>query len=52
MKSKEIRRIEAAERIEYWHSLSTSQKVAVLDSRLGVGVGAKKQRALLAAVKS
>jgi hypothetical protein len=46
---KEIRRKESDERNEYWRSLSKDEKVKSLDSRLGVGVGAKKQRTKLSA---
>lgn len=41
---KELKRKEAAERQSYWNSLSTTEKLANLDRRLGKGVGAKKQR--------
>jgi len=34
---------------EHWASLTTAQKIADLDRRLGKGKGAKKQRARLAA---
>jgi len=42
------KREEALERQTGYESLTTAQKVAMLDSRLGVGLGAKKQRARLA----
>jgi hypothetical protein len=46
--NKKIKREEAIERQAYFAGLSTEQKIALLDSRLGVGIGAKKQRAKLA----
>jgi len=36
---------EAIERNEYWAQLTPEQQLESLDSRLGKGVGAKKQRA-------
>jgi len=42
------KREEAVERQAGYESLTTAQKVAMLDQRLGVGLGAKKQRARLA----
>jgi hypothetical protein len=44
------KREEAVERQTAYDALNASQKIALLDSRLGVGVGAKKQRAKLAGV--
>ena len=41
---KETRRVEAQVRNEDWAKLSTSEKLAELDRRLGVGQGATKQR--------
>jgi hypothetical protein len=41
------KRAEAKERQAYWDGLSAKEKLARLDTKLGVGVGAKKQRALL-----
>jgi hypothetical protein len=41
------KREEAKERQAYWDGLSAKDKLARLDAKLGVGVGAKKQRALL-----
>lgn len=41
------RRAEAKERQEYWNGLSAKEKLARLDSKLGAGVGAVKQRAKL-----
>lgn len=40
---------EAKERQEYYDNLSIQEKIAKLDTKLGVGVGAVKQRARLAA---
>jgi hypothetical protein len=42
------RRTEGAERNEYWRSLTPDRQLAILDARLGKGVGAKRQRAKLA----
>ena len=44
---KELLRKDATERQEAWDGLTTMQKIACLDTRLGPNVGAKKQRALL-----
>ena len=38
------RREEAKERQAFWSGLSVSERVKALDLRLGVGVGAKRQR--------
>lgn len=46
--TKEEKRAEARERDEAWAKLSLAEQVAVLDRRLGKGVGARKQRAKLA----
>lgn len=43
----EVRREEAVERQAAWSALSPREKLAALDRRLGEGVGARKQRALL-----
>jgi hypothetical protein len=40
-------REEADERAKFWNKLSTKEKLNELDRRLGVNVGAKKQRARL-----
>lgn len=48
-RSMETRRVENDERVEFWRSLTTAEKLASLDKRLGVGVGAKRQRAKLEA---
>jgi hypothetical protein len=42
------RQREALLRNEAWAKLSTTEKLAALDKRLGKGVGAKRQRAKLA----
>jgi hypothetical protein len=46
---KEQRRKEAEERAAKWAMLSPKDQIAYLDMKLGVGVGAKKQRAKIAA---
>jgi hypothetical protein len=43
-----LRQEEAIERQQAWGKLNAAEKLAVLDARLGAGVGAKKQRARLA----
>lgn len=45
-----FRQEEAKERQQYWEQLSPIQKLNALDLRLGVGIGAKKQRKRLAAL--
>lgn len=45
-----VRRLAAEKRNEQWASLTPAEQIKALDSRLGKGVGAKKQRAKLAAV--
>lgn len=47
--AKQNRQQEALDRQEGWDALDPAGKVAVLDQRLGEGVGATKQRARLAA---
>jgi len=47
MKHKEQKRIEGQVRNEAWRALSTSEKLADLDRRLGKGQGARRQRKLL-----
>lgn len=42
--AREKRQKAAKERQEAWDALSPTEKVKVLDDRLGVGVGAHKQR--------
>jgi hypothetical protein len=46
---KAARVADAQERSEAWQALSHADQIRVLDSRLGDGVGAKKQRAKIAA---
>ena len=48
MKSKEQKRLEAAERDSLYNSLSTTEKLKKLDTKLGTGQGATKQRKRLA----
>ena len=43
----ETRRIEAKERKQKYDKLTPSQKIELLDKKLGKGIGAKKQRAKL-----
>lgn len=43
------KRTEAAERQAAYDALSSKEKIALLDNRLGKGVGAEKQRARIAA---
>ena len=43
-----VKRAEAVERQTYYDGLSIDQKITALDTKLGVGVGAKKQRARFA----
>ena len=43
----ETKRKDGAARNEEWSKLSPQDKLASLDSRLGVGVGAKRQRTKL-----
>ncbi len=45
---KEKRQITAEVNLERWSAMTTEQKLADLDKRLGKGLGAKKQRARLA----
>jgi hypothetical protein len=42
------RKQDAQARQVYWDNLTRHEKIAALDTRLGVGLGAKKQRAKLA----
>jgi hypothetical protein len=46
---KASRKAKAAARSEFWQRLSPQQQLQVLDRRLGVGIGAVKQRARLTA---
>lgn len=43
-----VRRIEAEGRLEEYTKLTPAQQIALLDARLGKGVGAEKQRARIA----
>ena len=45
MNTKQIKETEAIVRNERWAQLTPEQQLASLDSRLGKGIGAKKQRA-------
>lgn len=45
---REARRESAKERQEHWDKLSLEQRISSLDSRLGDGQGATRQRARLA----
>jgi hypothetical protein len=45
---KGVRRIEAEGRAEEYAKLTPAQQIALLDARLGKGVGAVKQRARIA----
>ena len=42
------KRDEAKERNEFWSKYSPAEQLLELDSRLGIGVGAKRQRARIA----
>ena len=42
---------EGAERNAVWQALSSAQKIASLDARLGRGVGASRQRKILEAAQ-
>lgn len=44
----EQKREEAAARAAAWHGLGPKKQLAALDNRLGVDVGAKRQRARIA----
>lgn len=46
--TKSLRQEEAAERAKFRSELTPEQQIARLDRRLGVGVGAKQERARLA----
>jgi hypothetical protein len=46
--NKEALKAQAAEREAAWRALSPKEQLAVIDRRLGVGQGAKKQRARIA----
>lgn len=47
---RDIRRREGEERNEVWRKLTSAEKLRALDERLGTGVGAKRQRAVLQGV--
>ena len=47
MKTKQVLKQEAEQRDKEYSKLTIIQKIAKLDSKFGVGVGAKKQRARL-----
>lgn len=47
--NRKFRQDEAVERLAAYVALSTQEKVDLLDRRLGVGVGAVRQRARIAA---
>jgi hypothetical protein len=47
MKPIEQKRREGEARNEYWRELSPADQLRVLDRRLGVGQGAKRQRAAI-----
>ena len=49
MQNKEFKNKEAIERNNYWTSLTPQQQLESLDTRLGKGIGAKKQRAKIQA---
>lgn len=51
MKHTEQKRIEGDVRNEAWRRLTTSEKLADLDRRLGKGVGARRQRKILGGTK-
>ena len=47
--NKEHKRAEAKERLDAWQKLSGQDQLAVLNTRLGKDIGAKKQRARILA---
>ena len=49
MQNKEFKNKEAVERNNFWASLTPQQQLESLDTRLGKGIGAKKQRAKIQA---
>lgn len=51
MKHAEQKRIEGEVRNEAWRKLTTSEKLADLDRRLGKGIGARRQRKILEATR-
>lgn len=50
MQSKNQKREKAVELVNAWRTLTPTQQLASLDARLGVGVGAKRQRTKLDAI--
>mgnify|MGYP001586060108 CR=1 FL=1 len=46
--TKTLRKDDAKERAEYRDNLTAEQQLARLDKRLGIGIGAKRERAALA----
>jgi hypothetical protein len=50
MQSKNQKREKAVELVNAWRTLTPTQQLASLDARLGVGVGAKRQRTKLDAL--
>ena len=49
--AREQRKLDGETRNKAWRALSTVQKLASLDARLGAGIGAVRQRAKLEGVK-
>ncbi len=49
--AREQRVIDGDKRNTAWRALTTAAKIASLDARLGVGIGAVRQRVKLAGVK-
>ena len=47
--SKAQRKADDAARVAAWRRLTAAQQITELDSRLGIGVGAKRQRKKLGA---
>lgn len=52
MKVRDQRKNEANERQKEYSSLSVKEKIAILDKRLGVGIGAAKERKRLSEAAS
>jgi hypothetical protein len=44
MKSKMVKKAEAAKRLEEWQSIGLKDQIKALDFRLGKNIGAQKQR--------
>jgi hypothetical protein len=51
MKSKDLRKREAEERFAAWLELTVTERIRLLDKRLGAGKGAIKQRKRLKGAK-